>query len=297
MNRPVLAAIDTPERSGAAAHWAAAEALRRGAPLRLLHAWPNSGNGDQLLLADLREAARRMLDGLADELRAAHPGVEVATSVVAGAAVDALLRAATECELLVLGTRGLGGFHGLLVGSVSLSTVGRCDTPVVLVRAEMPPNPRAAQHAVPRDAVPEVVVGLDPQVPAGPVLDFAFEEAARRGAPVHVVHGWETPPTYNYGYAAGWVPSQEDRRLLETLATRLVSDALAPWREKYPQVLVVEDVRAGGAAGALVDAAGEAALFVVGRRDRSLGVGPRLGPVAHAVIHHAPAPVAVVPHA
>ncbi len=92
------------------------------------------------------------------------------------------------------------------------------------------------------------------------------------------------------------MPLETDRRELGALAARLLSSAVEPWREKYPLVEVVEDVRAGGAAGSLVTAGARADLVVVGRRTRSHRLGLRLGPVAHAVIHHSPAPVAVVAH-
>jgi nucleotide-binding universal stress UspA family protein len=286
MNRqPVVAAVDTSARSRSAAQWAAAEALRRDTSLHLVHTWPflgDHGTGP-VKAADLQTAARTMLQEAAAEVRAAHPGLRVTESLVPDAAVDGLLTAGTDAELLVLGTRGLGGFHGLLVGSVSLAVAARAEVPVVLVREQ-----RAAV-----DPDPTVVVGVDVRRPAEAVLDFAFREAARRGARVRVVHGWDLPPMYGY---AGWVPSDQERVALGEVAEKLVAEAVAPWRDRYPMLPVVADVRLGGGAQAVVLAAEGAELTVVGRTRRPHPVGVRLGSVAHAVIHHAQSPVAVVPH-
>ncbi|MET8546621.1 universal stress protein [Kitasatospora sp. NPDC004799] len=97
-----------------------------------------------------------------------------------------------------------------------------------------------------------------------------------------------------FGYAGGAVPAAELAQL-EALEAKLLSLALAGPREQHPDVEVVEDVRLG-AARALVEASAGAALVVVGRGRRPIEFGPRLGRVAHAVLHHAEAPVAVVPH-
>ncbi|MFJ5228999.1 universal stress protein [Kitasatospora sp. NPDC088391] len=286
MTRPVLAAVDASVRSRAAAHWAAQEAGRREAPLRLLHARPFLGRkaNDLVALDDLEAGARSMLDEVAQELTAAYPGLEVGSELVPDAAIDGLVETAGQGQLLVIGTRGLGGFHGLLVGSVSLGVAGRSTSPVVLVR-EGRPEPESHE--------PEVTVGFDALEPADAVLEFAFEAAQLRGARVRVVHGWELPPVYGY---AGWVPVETERTELGSLAETMVAEAVAPWREKYPRTLVLEDVRTGGGAAALVEASAKSDLVVVGRRTRPMPLGTRLGGVTHAVIHHAQAPVAVVPH-
>ncbi|MFJ4678035.1 MULTISPECIES: universal stress protein [unclassified Kitasatospora] len=286
MTRPVLAAVDASVRSRAAAHWAAQEAGRRGAPLRLLHAWPYLGrtSDGRVGTGDLEGGGRAMLDDVARELTAAYPGLEVSGELVPDAAVDGLTAAAEQGELLVIGTRGLGGFRGLLVGSVSLGVAGRSAAPVVLVREG---GPEPERHE------PEVTVGLDALEPNDAVLEFAFEAARLRGARVRVVHGWELPPAYGY---AGWIPVETEQQELGALAVGMVAEAVAPWREKYPRTLVLEDVRTGGGAAALVEASEQSDLVVVGRRRRTLGLGSKLGSVAHAVIHHAQAPVAVIPH-
>ncbi|MGA5822295.1 universal stress protein [Kitasatospora sp. NPDC094028] len=287
MTSIVAAGVDGSPASTAAAHWAAEEALRRGAALRLLHAWPwlTDGVASYAEPDDLPAAAQRLLAAAAEEVRGRHPGLDVRTDVVLDAPVDGLVAAAADSELLVLGSRGLGGFAGLLLGSVGMAVAGRSAAPVVVVREE----PASGGGA---GAGGEVVVGVDAHGPEEEVLAFAFREAALRGVRLRAVHGWDLPPLF--GYAGGVVPAGEVGQL-EALEAKLLSLALAGSREQHPAVEVVEDVRLGAARG-LVEASAGAALVVVGRGHRPVEFGPRLGRVAHAVLHHAAAPVAVVPH-
>ncbi|MFJ9695658.1 universal stress protein [Kitasatospora sp. NPDC101183] len=284
MTRIVAAGVDGSPASTAAAQWAAGEALRRGAALRLLHAWPWLTDGVSTFAEpdDLPAAALQTLEAAVREIRAQHPGLEVSTDAVLDAPVDGLLAAASvgEAELLVLGSRGLGGFAGLMLGSVSMAVAGRSAVPVAVVRESREGG-----------GAGEVVVGVDAHSPEEEVLAFAFREAALRGARLRAVHGWDLPPLF--GYAGGAVPAAEIAQL-EALEAKLLSLALADQREQHPEVEVVEDVRLGAARG-LVEASEGAALVVVGRRRRPIEFGPRLGRVAHAALHHAQAPVVVVP--
>jgi nucleotide-binding universal stress UspA family protein len=112
--------------------------------------------------------------------------------------------------------------------------------------------------------------------------------------PLRAVRAWNLPPAYAY--------SPESLRLLEldggieTHERKVLTEAARQWREKYPDVPVVEHVELGSAAEVLLSAASRAQLLVVGRHTRRPAFGPRLGHVTHAVLHHAPCPVAVVPH-
>ncbi|WNM43372.1 oleate hydratase [Kitasatospora sp. CM 4170] len=92
------------------------------------------------------------------------------------------------------------------------------------------------------------------------------------------------------------VPPLAEAEQFRAIEGELLTEALTGWREKFPEVEVVEDSRIGTGSSALVDASTDASVVVVGRRRRPHHVGLRLGPVPHAVLHHAQAPVAVVPH-
>lgn len=293
MTRRVLTGIDGSPSSESAASWAAEEAQRRGAPLRLLHAWPwlspqNAEDTGGFWPGDLRPAAIRALSECAERIRQSHPGLVVETAVIGDDPVDALVKAAEFQELLVLGSRGLGGFAGLLTGSVALAVAARVDTPVVLIRADRAASP---QNGTPSRG--EVVVGLDTRQSAGTVVDFAFAEAARRGARLRAVHGWDPVPLWA---ATSWVPPRSEIAAREAAVKRRLTESLAPGRAAHPDVPVVVEVRHGSAAHAVVTAGEGADLVIVGRHDRHHPLGMRLGPVTHAVLHHTTAPVAVIPH-
>ncbi|MFJ1706655.1 universal stress protein [Kitasatospora sp. NPDC088346] len=290
MTQYLLAGIDGSPESTAAARWAADEAVRRGLGLRLVHAqtWLDDLHADRTRPADVRALTQRMLADAQQEVGRAHPGLEVLAEVigVGGEPADELAEAANAADLLVLGSRGHGGFAGLLVGSVGLAVAARCEVPTVLVRAD----------GIARPAGPggrEVVLGVDTRAPSDEVIDFAFRQASRVNAVLRAVHGWTPPPVWGY---AGWVPPQVESDRFHAIEAELLTEALTGWREKYPDVAVVEDCRLGTGASALVDVSADAALVVVGRRRRPHRAGMRLGPIAHAVLHHAKAPVAVVPH-
>ncbi|MFF2658140.1 universal stress protein [Kitasatospora sp. NPDC058032] len=289
MTPAVLAGVDGSPESTAAAHWAAEEALRRGVPLRLLHAWPWLTDGRAAFAGpeELPVAAQRMLAAAAEDVQSRYPDLTVRTDVVLDAAVDGMVAAAEDAGLLVLGSRGLGGFTGLLVGSVSMAVAGRAAVPVVVVR----PTEAGAGPADERE-VPEVLVGVDATAPDDAVLDFAFHEAALRGARIRAVHGWDLPPAFA---VVGFLPSGVEMAQLQAAEEKSLAAALAAHRERHPDTEVVEHVRLGAARTLVEDSAG-AALVVVGRRRRPHDLGPRLGRIAHAVLHHAQAPVAVVPH-
>ena len=296
---PVMAGVDGSAESLAAAEWAAREAARRSRPLRLVHAWnqqPHKGAGPSAAAAQ-RYLARRALRQGEDRIRRTCPGVKVDAEQVEGPATGALLHAAEQAELLVLGSRGLSGFTGFVVGSVALGVVARATLPVVLVRAG---EEASDEHLPADDGCPstrtghqDVVLGLDLGDPCDEVIEFAFEAARLRGARLHVVHAWQEPSPLGLGPGEiGLVngPEQADEWL------GFLDAVIKVWRDKYPEVEVVETVAEGRARSVLVRAATGASLLVVGRRTTERAAGPRTGPVTHAAVQHVGCPVAVVPH-
>ncbi|MFE4418003.1 universal stress protein [Streptomyces sp. NPDC056817] len=301
MPRTVIVGLDGSPESRAAAEWAAREAKLLGLPVRLVHVWepaPEPLAQAPLLGAETyRHWTERVPRGAAEGLRLRHPGVEVRTEHLPGRPAEILTDEAADAELLVLGSRALGGVGGFLAGSVGLSVVAHAERPVVLVRAG---EQAADEHEMDPAGIPSaaaafrpVVLGLDTAHPDEDLIRFAFEAAARRGTSLRVVHGWYPPLYYGYGVPA-------DAELLTSPAVAEaagLTEALYPWRRKYPDVEVTEVSRPGSAAELLVDASREASLVVVGRRERRNPLGARIGHVTHAVLHHAAAPVAVVAHA
>ncbi|MFF3403660.1 universal stress protein [Streptomyces sp. NPDC002659] len=291
MSRTVTVGLDGSNESLAAAEWAAREARLRGLPLRLVNVWEPQPYIQAPLLGGetMQHWAQRIPRDTAEELRLRHPDVEITVDQVAGRPGTVLPDEARDAELLVLGSRGLSGAAGFMVGSVGMATVAHTERPVVLVR----PGEKAEDERAPGPTANRLVVlGLDTEHPDDSVIEFAFDAAARRATALHVVHGWNLPPYFAYGVPA-------DPRMNAQLAAQeadSLAEALRPWRQKFPAVEVVERSRPGKPANHLVDASRDAALVVVGRRTRRSPLGAHIGPVTHAVLHHATSPVAVVPH-
>ncbi|MFE0348841.1 universal stress protein [Streptomyces griseoluteus] len=300
MSRTIMVGLDGSPESRAAAEWAAREAQLRGLPVKLVHAWEpipeHLAEATHRGAETLRHWSERIPREAAEGLRLRHPGVEVTTEQLPGIPAEALARAAEDAELLVLGSRRLGGIGGFLVGSVGLAVVAHTERPVVLVHAG---EQAAEEHEMDPAGIPSaatgfrpVVLGLDVAGPDEALLGFAFEAAARRSAPLRVVHAWNPPAYYAYGMA---LEPAVEREMAKGDAV-ILSEVLRPWRQKYPDVDVVEQSGYGSPSLLLIDASHEASLVVVGRRIRHSAVGAHIGTVTHAVMHHSTAPVAVVAH-
>ncbi|WP_043218299.1 universal stress protein [Streptomyces sp. 351MFTsu5.1] len=137
------------------------------------------------------------------------------------------------------------------------------------------------------NGITEIVLGLDARNPAEGPLRFAFDCAQLRGVRLRVVHAWRFPS------CAAELPfgvPEEDRAAWEDHEVQLLSDALRPWREKHPEVHVLEDVRLLPPADALVRQSSDASLVVMGRHHDG-----ELGTVASEVLRDGPGPVTVVP--
>ncbi|GAA3886674.1 universal stress protein [Streptomyces sedi] len=294
MTRPIIVGVDGSRQSRAAAEWAAREAVRRGLPLHLVHAWIN----EPLYAPPVPDepASQRLLQDHHDEVADRHPELTVTTELLPEMATAGLVEQAARAELLVLGSRGHGPVAGFLLGSVGLPVITHTARPVVLVRSgpDDGPNDRAPAEETEGD---EIVVGLkDLGQPAATLLEFAFSMASARGAAVRAVRAWGTPSLFGSTPPEEFETTPEHADLQAQRGEELVQ-ALAPWRARYPGVPVVEHLRYGNAAEVLLDAGSlHAALLVTGRRTRRPLLAMRAGPVTHAALHHARTPVAVVPH-
>lgn len=288
--------VDGSPASRAAARWAAQEAAGRGLPLRLVHvldrrnAAPPQAPDEGLPLP----AGTRVPQRMVAELRARHPTLSVSAAVVTGSPAAVLDLVAEQSVMLVLGSRGNGAVPRLLAGSVALATLRRTARPVVLVPADDCPDDEDRSHGAgaPSASVPlrRVVLGLEVSRPSDDLLRFAFDAAAHRAGPLRVVYGWTTSAPVD-----GLDANSADQLQLSA-GSESLSAVLDPWRAKYPDVEVEAEAVVGRAAEHLVDAARGAGLVVVGRSTRRpLGIS-HMGQVTHAVLHHAPVPVAVVAH-
>ena len=295
---PVVVGLDDHPGGLAAVEWAAREALHRDAPLRVVHAAetaphpPGTALAGAALPPDPRWSERALAAARA-LLVHRHPGLEVTAERISGDAVTALVDAARNACVLVLGTHGPGRATGLLLGSVSRGVVARAERPVVLVPSgsDAQRNGADSEAADQRAAAPgaDVVVGVGPAGADGDVLAFAFDAASRRACGLRVIHGG--------GLAAG-SPSAEELPGVDEAGAASPAPALVPpsLREEFPGVRVSEQAVIGTAGSHLVDASRNAALLVVGRAAPDAPAGAHIGPVTDAVLQHARSPVAVVPH-
>jgi nucleotide-binding universal stress UspA family protein len=290
MTGPITAGVDGTDESLAALAWAAREAVRRDLALRVVHAWRFQAAASAQVAdrGDQERWVRTSVLRAVAEVAERHPGLPVTTDVLEGDPVETLASAAARAEMLVLGSRGHGRVVGFLLGSVGQQVIAGATRPVVLVRAGGKATDEVAGH--------EIVVGQHggPEDSA-PALRFAFETAAARGAAVRAVRAWTLPPVFSYSPAS--LKLLDDAGGLEPYEKKALAAALAPWRERFPDVPVVEHVEIGSAGQVLLSVSGRAQLMVVGRRAHRTAVGARIGSVAHGVLHHADCPVAVVPHA
>ncbi|MGW9115063.1 universal stress protein [Streptomyces sp. NPDC055663] len=290
MNRRIVVGLDGSAESVAAAHWGAREALLRGSPLHLVHAemWSSPHVGPSAGSEERRRAARTFLREASDELLGTHPRLAVSAESFDGQPAASLARATAGASMLVLGSRGLGTFRGFVLGSVGMSVIHAVEQPVVLVRA----SEDALPHTQGRHRDRDVVVGVDTARPCDALLSFAFDEASRRGCTLRALHSWTLPPLAGYGGAYG---PETNARIAEIERTGL-DDMLRPWQDMYPAVDLDAQATLGRASVQLLEAGSGAGLMVVGRHIRRSSLGRHIGPIAHAVLHHSTAPVAVIAH-
>ncbi|MFE9425773.1 universal stress protein [Kitasatospora sp. NPDC006697] len=284
MSHTVVVGVDGSAQSAAAAEWAAYQAHRSGRALRMIHA--GAAEPFSVEPAEPEQSLPRPVLELRDHLADVLPGLQISCEHVPGHPAYALVAAGDREGLLVLGTRGQGGLTGLLAGSVALRAAAHAACPVVLLRGGADGDGGVQS---------DVVVGVDSARPSAEVISFAFEQAAERGAKLRALES-RNIPTGRYLTAAPIDPPQITDALAAAALVRL-QDALAPWREKFPEARVEAEVTGWSAGKALVEASRGASLVVVGRRTpRVRPAVPGLGAVANAVLHHTHSPVAVVPH-
>lgn len=296
--QPVIAAVDGSEDSLRALEWAVRAARLRQAPLRVIHVrqyatWAPAeilaaDSGEDPVLDDARALLARL-----GEAPGAPELPETRYFGLVGVASAALPEQSAEGQLLVLGSRGRGGFKSLLLGSNGLAAARDALCPVVVV-----PRPgRETPADAGADTGPRVVVGLNVDSPDEVTLAFAFAEAARRGVPLQVVAAYPWP-VQTWATPAEIVPQTVDEDAVVTETRTLAEGFLAPLRDRHPDVTVDLRTAAGDAAGALVVASAGADLIVVGRhRRRLLAPARMMGSVTQAVLLHAAAPIAVIPPA
>jgi nucleotide-binding universal stress UspA family protein len=279
MDKPLTVGVDGSDPSLRALDWAIAEAARQDVPLRVLYAslWdqyarpaPGTGPGRpayRLLAENIVGSARERAARLA-------PGVPCSAQAVADDAVGALLRAAPGAYALVVGNRGRGELTDMLLGSTGLTVAGQAPCPVVVVRGAGPNV---------RGDFGRVTLGVGGKDESSAAVGFAFRTAEAREARLDALHAWRSPD----GGAEEGAGRAEAERTLD--------EALAQARRDHPRVAVRTGTAEAKARTPLLEASASSDLLVVGAHRRDGAIGLHLGPVNHALLHHASCPVAVVP--
>ncbi|MER7165897.1 universal stress protein [Micromonospora sp. NPDC000207] len=284
-DQEIVVGYDGSADARVALDWALDEATRSGRPVRLAYVFewltvtdwlgPGTTPGTWPDETARREVEQQVRHDAA-EAAARRPGLRVQGDVLDGPTALVLSERSARAALLVLGSRGRGGFSGLLVGSTAVTVSAHAACPVVVVRED-------AERPAPTGA--PVVVGFDGSPGSLPALGWAVERAAGLDVPLRVVRAWSPMQYRTQGFEA------EEATAVERADT---DEALAPWRDRHPQVRVDVEVSAGSP-GALLLAAGRGAQVVaVGTRGRGGLRGMLLGSVSQQMINHAPCPVAVI---
>lgn len=272
---PITVGVDGSAPSLAAVDYAVSMAKGRQAPLLLVHAYQGPLYGYPMYTyagepaeADLRRQAEHTLQQLVDRLRTENPDLTVRGVQAEGGPASVLIERSGRAAVTVLGSRGHGGFTGMLLGSVSTQVAGHGRGPIVVLHGE--PGDR------PFDG--PIVVGHDGSEGAEPALLFAADEASSRGSTLEVL-------------SFHWPGLDDDRaKAEETLAQATQRLAIS-----HPDVKVEAHTAPGmDPAFRLITRSRTAALTVVGSRGLGGFSGMLLGSVGRTLLHHAFGPIAVV---
>lgn len=301
----IVVGVDGSDQGTCALLWAAAEARRRRTPLYVVTAYTvpvfaaSSMDAGYAVVDDdvIRDSAQAVLDGALAQVQ--DMDIEVRPRIETGDAAGVLLDLSEQAELMVVGSRGRGGFVGRLLGSVSsaLPAHAKCPTAIIpicasarLGRPELGSTPGRDAGTQPAAVEPIVVVGVDGSEQARMASLVAAEEARSRGLALRVI--CSVAP---FSGSLSWVPAPVDREALHAdLAVQLTAGQ--QWlKSHFPDVEIHVDLVDGSPAEVLIEASATSELLVVGTRGRGGFTGMLVGSTSQGVLHHARGPVLVVP--
>lgn len=282
----IVVGVDESDGAASALRWAVHESELRGWAVTAVLGWgyldqhvPAPGETfDPSYSAANAEAS---LDATIERVLDVEVGRRVGRLAVCDLAARALLRASDEAALLVVGARGLGGFRGLLLGSVSQQCLHHARCPVVIVHG-------SGESADPSNE--RIVVGVDGSDESRSALGWALDEARARRADVEVVHAWTIPYLGMYGMN----PAPIDRLPYESAAHDVLSESMEDQDSSGLRAPVATTLVFAAAGGTILERAEGAALVVLGSRGRGGFAGLLLGSVSSHVASHAACPVVVV---
>lgn len=287
MNRMVVVGVDGSASSWQALDLAAHEATLRGDPIRVVYAfvWTHLGPPSAAVRSRFEEElvrdAERVVRDAVQYVRERAPSAKVDGQTLAGPPAEVLIKQSCTASLVVVGNRGIGGFAGLLVGSVPVRLAAHAACPVLVAREQANPGG-------------DILLGVDGSPANEPAVRFAFEEAALRRTGLTALYAWDAPVL---AAPVAGPPMTHYSETVEEAERRVLVDSVACWHDKYATVPLRCQLVRGQTGRALIDASEQAQLVVVGSRGRGGFSGLLLGSVSQAVLQHAACPVAVVRHA
>lgn len=280
----IVVGVDGSESSRQALAWAAAEAELHHEELLLVQSWnePMFGGPGFSAMYETDVAvqdAKAALESISAATRELHPEVHVASALIDGRPAMSLVMRARDAELLVVGSRGNGGFLGLELGSVSTKAARRSPVPVVVVRGDHDCSARS-----------EVVVGVDGSACSRAALRWGADWAKAHDKTLVVVMAWNYLEPQGPHGPEPMRPEYGPQDAADALAS-VVSDVLGP----RPNPRIVSEAICDLPARAVLERSTDACLIVVGRHGTSHWAPPELGSTAVQILHHATCPVAVIP--
>lgn len=286
--RRIVVGWDSSPAATAALNWALDTALQAHCHVHLVHAVLAVPPGpystmplDQGVYDDIANAVIAL--GI-DHARERAPHVNVTSERVYRGVAGALLDTAEDGDIVAIGSRSHGGFAGLLVGSTAVQVATHSTVPVVVMHA---PGTRKRTYS----PSGPIVVGVDGSSLSDRAVEFALQLGAQLHRRVLAVHSWTLPPVE---LVPPSIISEAEIQALRDDQERLAHEALAGWRERFPEVGLDVSVVQGVAQAVLLQMSERASLVVVGTRGRGEFRGAILGSTSNEVLHEAGCPIAVV---
>ena len=291
----IVVGVDGSASSKVAVRWAAREAAMRNIALCLAHAapppadmssamvWPASAQTAAELVESQEKRGREVIDDALAIVKEAAPDIQpdmVSSELLFSSPVPALVDLSKEAQFVVAGCRGQSALERLVLGSVSTGLIHHSRCPVAVIHDDVPSAPQSEQLPV--------LLGVDGSPASELATEIAFDEASRRGVDLIALHAWNDAEVSD-------VPSLE-WSARESAADEVLSERLAGWHERYPDVSVRRLLVWDQPARRILEESGSAQLVVVGSHGRGGFAGMILGSVSSAVAHAARTPVIVARH-
>ncbi|AKK12117.1 universal stress protein [Corynebacterium uterequi] len=287
----VVVAVDGSAASKNAVRWAANTAMKRGIPLRLAtsytmpqYLYAEGMVPPEELFADLQAEAMEKIEEARDVAHEVAPDILIGHTIAEGSPIDMLLEMSNDVTMLVLGSRGLGGLSGMVLGSVSAAVVSHANCPVVVVREN--------SNVTEVNKYGPVVVGVDGSDVSQKATEYAFAEADARGAELIAVHTWMDMQAQSS--IAGLAAAQSQWEDIERQQVKVLTERLQPMIDKYPDVQVAKVITRDRPVRALAEQSEGAQLLVVGSHGRGGFKGMLIGSTSRALLQSAPCPLMVV---